>query len=783
MKTIKNILNETVLVDETAHFNGLKGNDVILTPGNEFSNSNFFVIAGTEERLGSINRFWLRKTDSDKHTWISVNASLVLIERPGLKYKVGDRISIDGREAEVLVINPETNEYYISSPNSENDVTHARKTWWPEAYKLDIPHGYWLSEKEINQSQKKSIEIKPEPKTEELLQSVIEVPGIPANLRDKLPAWTTELMLKYKAGIAHLFVLWGNINDLQKNLKGEYLTLYKYLAEMFEQKDFVMFYSLSSGLQFADEEMEKKFRSRYLQVNSPATGKSPSEKAAFGLQKTKSEKAPISELIGERPDQVFKFLEKVLTAKGDDSPRSVLIVDFAHNVIPDNAGNNNSGDRISAEILERWAKDFRIRDVGNAIVLLTPLLTNLAAGLRSSHSEALAIRIPKPGEEARVDYWKTCINSNGVVIEDDLTPEILGRLTSGVSRKQIGEIYALAKTESLPLNFTSIKKEKRRILQQEFGDKIRFEEPRCGFGGFGGEEHIKEMLTEIQSYIFKGIFRRVPMGMLVIGPPGTGKTELLRCWAYECGYNFVSHKNPRGMYVGESENAMLNFLASIDDASPIIVVEDEADQSESPRDSFNGDNGVSNRLRQMKFDFCSDEKRRGKVIWVRISNRPDLIDPAYKRDGRTDYTFAMLPPFSDANKLRQIFEVMPGRENIPMAFSDFRVPSELAAQKIHCTGASVRKIMMLADIKAGKEDLQVVEERHVIEAVNDWTIAPQLAREIDTQTIIAIESSDVRPDGWEKILDDTKIRLYGEQSRLPESSVFHGLDCKARNKN
>jgi transitional endoplasmic reticulum ATPase len=584
-------------------------------------------------------------------------------------------------------------------------------------------------------------------------------------MNNQAPGWLKELIINYKTGICNFFILWGNIYDRQRNLKGDYLDLNSYLKNIFEQRDLVMFYSLSSGLSFAKDEMENKFRSNFLASNgtcSPAS--SPTNAAATALQQKREASLTLSQRIGETPDKALKFLEKVLTDSGRNKLSSALIIDFAHNIAPNQA--SHMSDRIQVEILEHWAKNKAITQAGSIIILIAPSLSCLAENLGAPEGGALAIRIAKPDEKEREIFWKECLKTTEIGIEDELTAPVLGRLTGGLNLNQINRVYSLAKTKRQALSLGMIKNEKRLILQQELGKEIKFEEPRCGFGGFGGEDHIKEILTDIQKDIFDGILRRVPMGLLIIGPPGTGKTEIVRCWAWECGFNFATHQNPRDKYVGSSENKFLGFLAALDDASPIIVVEDEADQSETQRDLPSGDSGVSNRLRQMKFDFCSDEKRRGKVIWVRISNRPDLIDPAYLRDSRTDYTFAMLPPFRDTEKLKTIFKIMPTRENIPVAVDNYDRLAELAAEKIYCTGASVRKIMMVADRLAKKEGRKIVEEKHISEAILSWSISPRMAEEIDRQTILAIESSDIRPSNWGAIYNEAEQRLSGKNSEV-----------------
>lgn len=599
----------------------------------------------------------------------------------------------------------------------------------------------------------------------------------------RVPNWLNDLMLKFKADIAHLFILWGNIYDVQKNMRGEYMTLYQYLAEIFEQRDLIMFYSLSSGLQFASEDMEKLFRSRYLGAGTTSAGNNANltaaQKAALGLQQNQASNAPLSQILGEKPEQVLRFMERAVSDTSDGHLSIALIVDFAHNIAPNQIMTHNAGDRISVEMLERWAKDGRIKEAGNTVVLITPSLASLAEGLRSPQGEAAAVRIPKPNEAERTERWRHNKSLNGVEFSDGLTPEHLGRITSGLSYKQIDAIYRLAKEQKIPVSLSLVKEKKQEILETEFGDRIKVKMPKWGFDYFGGKEYLKKYGQEINNNILSGMWRRAPMGILASGPPGTGKTFFFECLAFECGFNFVEIANPRSMWVGQSEEIAEKIFACLDDLAPVIVIEDEADQSETPRDTPNGDSGVSNRLRQMKFKFTSDPKRRGKVIWVRISNRPDLIDTAYKREGRSDDTIPFLMPNPD--EYADIFKVMFARYEIPTDIKDFAQFADEVSAKGYCTGASVEWMVLEADKHAGRDGQDKVCKKHLEQALSDWEMKIN-PREVDRQIILAIEGSSkrLRPDNWETILADAKGKCYGEQTPAQSSSVFPGLKAPAR---
>lgn len=563
----------------------------------------------------------------------------------------------------------------------------------------------------------------------------------------------------------------------QKQISTEFISLEQCLIEVLGNGGNppvggpVMFYSISKGLYFADADSagspqaadETRFRGRYILKKAekvppkPRNQMSEAEKLAEEREQAE-QKSPLIEIIGKGPDKVFPFLEKfVLT---DKSGPKILIIDFGHNVAPAETGTSDRYDRETIETLEYWARDKKIREAGGVVILLTPHLVDVADSLRAPHSGAAAIKIPKPNEEERTSQWERLIATDGTKIQDGLNAETLGRITNGLSLNQIITVHSLAKVKNTPLDLVLIKKKKQEILETEFsGDVLRVTVPEFGFDYFGNMEKAKEYMLEVRDNILKGVLRRVPMGILASGPPGTGKTFFFECFAYECGFNFVKIVNPQDMWVGASEKRMAKILSALDDVSPVIVLEDEADQSEAPRGSPVGDSGVSNHLRQMKFEFCSDPKRRGKVIWVRITNRPDLIDAAYKRKGRSDDHMAFVMP--NAAACAKIFEVIFKRYEIPTNIADFSIFGEKAAAKIYCTGADIEWMALEADKIAGREGKEKVGKKHLLKTIEGWS--PKTRPEIlDHQIILALEEADehLKPDDWKKTLADAFARKF-----------------------
>jgi transitional endoplasmic reticulum ATPase len=148
-----------------------------------------------------------------------------------------------------------------------------------------------------------------------------------------------------------------------------------------------------------------------------------------------------------------------------------------------------------------------------------------------------------------------------------------------------------------------------------------------------------------------------------------GKTALAEALARDCGFNFVKLLNPRTKWVGESERNFFKALNTLRSLTPVVVVEDEADQSEHSRDEYSGDTGVSNRLRQMRFEFMGDPAIQGKVLWIRLTNRPDRLDKADLRSGRSSERIPFFMP--DFDEKCHIFRVVAQRSQIPCDFDDF----------------------------------------------------------------------------------------------------------------
>ncbi|KAI9030412.1 AAA-domain-containing protein [Hyaloraphidium curvatum] len=137
--------------------------------------------------------------------------------------------------------------------------------------------------------------------------------------------------------------------------------------------------------------------------------------------------------------------------------------------------------------------------------------------------------------------------------------------------------------------------------------------------------------------LFKSVGIVAPMGVLMYGPPGCGKTLLAKAVANESHSNFLSVKGPEllNKYVGESERAIRQVFLRARASAPCIIFFDELDAL-APTRSGESDSQSTARLVNTLLTELDGMTSRGGVFVIAATNRPDMIDPAMLRPGRLD---------------------------------------------------------------------------------------------------------------------------------------------------
>ena len=176
-----------------------------------------------------------------------------------------------------------------------------------------------------------------------------------------------------------------------------------------------------------------------------------------------------------------------------------------------------------------------------------------------------------------------------------------------------------------------------------------------GLDAVAGHEGAKALLRETARALSQGRLDVVPMGYLICGPVGTGKSFIVQCFAKEIGIPVVELLNFRSKWQGQTEANLERVLGLLDAIGPVAVVVDEADAALGTRETGGADSGVSERVFASLAAFMGDTRRRGKVIWFLMTSRPDLVPVDLKRQGRAEEHLALFPPATVAERV-QVFD-------------------------------------------------------------------------------------------------------------------------------
>ena len=264
----------------------------------------------------------------------------------------------------------------------------------------------------------------------------------------------------------------------------------------------------------------------------------------------------------------------------------------AHLIAPASAGAYNDDVSALGLLMRDWAGDALLGDSRLVTCLIADNLNDLHPMLANDPRTA-HVNIPLPTvEELRVALEMLAPHHATALAE---FAGDVGPLATALAGSALGAVENLLKLNEYrrePIRTVDLVDLKKELVEREAGGLIEFVEPRRTLDDFHASDAMKQWLRDDIALWRSGDLAAAPMGYLICGPVGTGKTFLVECLAGEAGIPVVKIKNFRDKWVGSTEGNLEKIFRLLHGLNRCYVFIDEADQALGRRDAGSNDSGA-----------------------------------------------------------------------------------------------------------------------------------------------------------------------------------------------
>ncbi len=465
-----------------------------------------------------------------------------------------------------------------------------------------------------------------------------EVPSVPF----RRPAFAQKIIDKFVSAQSNVFLMYGNVRDIFPLTENRYVSL-----EDFIVKDLV--------------KPERPAAPRIVVTYDPASGISfhnPLDRQLVGREIGEERLSRV--LNAARNDIVtacalLRELSRVNVAiPSPDNPNRKIRKDFAiiirhgEAVAPPARGDYMlDSDRLKVINLENWFSDSAFVASSDIVFIVGETMSGINDRIVDL-PYCSAVKIDRPNEQERKEFIEYLVRREGVQI--GVAAQHLAFSSAGLSLLSIRQIFLQAAYQRTIVTPELIFDKTKESIEKELEGHIEFPRLTYGFDAVIGATKLLKKLKELKQCLTGDDPDIMPVGILVPGANGVGKTFIYKAFAQECGWVAVVLKNIRGPYVGQTEKNWERIKSVLEAMGNVMVMYDEADTEIGGRGARTHD--VDRRLFGNILRMMSDPMNKGKIVWIIITARPDRLEPDIKRSGRAG---EHLPVFDNEGKDKEAF--------------------------------------------------------------------------------------------------------------------------------
>ena len=340
--------------------------------------------------------------------------------------------------------------------------------------------------------------------------------------------------------------------------------------------------------------------------------------------------------------------------------------------------------------------------------------------------------------------------------------------------------------------FSQVRTNGNQIMQfgKSKAKEMDEETPKVTFKDVAGAEEAKEELEEIKEFLkspekFNNLGAKIPKGVLLVGPPGTGQPLLARAVAGESNVPFysISGSDFVEMFVGVGASRVRDLFKKAKESSPAIIFIDEIDAVGRMRGAGlgGGHDEREQTLNQLLVEMDGFESNQG-VILMAATNRPDVLDPALLRPGRFDRQVIVDRP--DLDGRTQILKVH-SKDKPLVKTIDLKT---IAKQTPGFTGADLANLLNESALLAARKNKKTISNTDIENSIDRVLAGPEKKSRLmseEEKKIIAYHETGHALVGWalpnadpiHKVTIIPRGRALGYTQALPESEKY--LSSKA----
>ena len=532
-----------------------------------------------------------------------------------------------------------------------------------------------------------------------------------------LPSWAQELSIKYCSKTSNLYIVHGNIRDFlpHKLHEGEFhfVKIQSYISEvLFGNRDIIAYYDRSSGITFCKPGMERDYVERMKSLNGNSSG---------------------AHLLSNDPLKAFHYLERYFYDNAPLNRRMVLIIDYTETIVPNSdIARYTEEDRYCLVTLNRWANDPIFTQGDVSVILLTENLADLSLKIIRSPG-TVKVNIPIPDEQVRKSFLDFLERKERLLLAPKLGTSEVSSITSGLNLVNINQLSAESFQENRKIDLEYLRRKKKEIIEAEAVGLLEFIESENDLSMVSGHDFVKKRFRNAAKAIKKGRLDVLPMGYLIAGPVGTGKSFMVTAFAGEIGIPNVKFRNFRSKWQGVTEANLEKILNIFKAMAPVGVMIDEADAFLGDRNQ-EGDSGTSNRIFAQIASFMGNTEYRGKIIWFLITCRPDLLPIDLKRQGRAGEHLALFYPESMEEK-QDLFQILVSK--LKLRIQKVNVVDLFRKYSFDFSGADLESVLIRAKFLSAMNNHVFITKNDLEETLRDF-VPPAYPHEIELQNLVAV---------------------------------------------